>query len=108
EHDRLLAEIDALARRLDAVVPAEPEAPAPPRVSAALASVPQRRPPACARARSTGSAPLLYWVVKGVLTPVLGVCFRVKVEGRDNVPRTGPVTLASNHGAVLDSLFYTS
>jgi len=33
EHDRLLAEIDALARRLDAVVPAEPEAPAPPRVA---------------------------------------------------------------------------
>ena len=33
EHDRLLAEIDALARRLDAVVAAEPEAPAPPRVA---------------------------------------------------------------------------
>jgi len=33
EHDRLLAEIDALARRLDAVVPVEPEAPAPPRVA---------------------------------------------------------------------------
>jgi hypothetical protein len=27
EHDRLLAEIDALARRLDAVMPAEPTAP---------------------------------------------------------------------------------
>jgi hypothetical protein len=27
EHDRLLAEIDALARRLDAVVPAEPAVP---------------------------------------------------------------------------------
>jgi hypothetical protein len=28
EHDRLLAEIDALARRLDAVIPAERAAPA--------------------------------------------------------------------------------
>jgi hypothetical protein len=33
EHERLLAEIDALARRLDAVVPPAPEAPAPPRVA---------------------------------------------------------------------------
>ena len=33
EHERLLAEIDALARRLDAVMPSEPEAPAPPLVA---------------------------------------------------------------------------
>ena len=33
EHERLLGEIDALARRLDTVAPAQPEAPAPPRVA---------------------------------------------------------------------------
>jgi 1-acyl-sn-glycerol-3-phosphate acyltransferase len=48
---------------------------------------------------------LLYWVVKGVLTPILGVCFRVKVEGRENIPRRGPVILASNHRSFLDSIF---
>jgi 1-acyl-sn-glycerol-3-phosphate acyltransferase len=48
---------------------------------------------------------LLYWVVKGVLTPVLGVCFRVKVEGRENIPRRGPVILACNHRSFLDSIF---
>jgi 1-acyl-sn-glycerol-3-phosphate acyltransferase len=48
---------------------------------------------------------LLYWVVKGVLTPILRVCFRVKVEGRENLPARGPVILASNHRSFLDSIF---
>ena len=51
---------------------------------------------------------MLYWVVKGVLTPVLGVSFRVKVEGRDNIPRRGPVILAANHRSFLDSIFIPS
>jgi 1-acyl-sn-glycerol-3-phosphate acyltransferase len=48
---------------------------------------------------------LLYWVVKAVLTPILRVCYRIKVEGRENVPRHGPVILASNHRSFLDSVF---
>jgi 1-acyl-sn-glycerol-3-phosphate acyltransferase len=48
---------------------------------------------------------LLYWVVKGALTPVLRVCFRVKVEGRENIPRRGAIIVASNHRSFLDSIF---
>jgi 1-acyl-sn-glycerol-3-phosphate acyltransferase len=48
---------------------------------------------------------LLYWVVKAVLTPILRVCFRINLEGRENLPRRGPVILASNHRSFLDSIF---
>jgi 1-acyl-sn-glycerol-3-phosphate acyltransferase len=48
---------------------------------------------------------LLYWVVKAVLTPIIRVCFRVKIEGRENVPKQGPIILASNHRSFLDSIF---
>ncbi len=48
---------------------------------------------------------MLYWVVKGALTPVLRVCFYVKVEGRENIPRRGAIIVASNHRSFLDSIF---
>ena len=48
---------------------------------------------------------MAYWVVKIVLTPVLLILFRVKVEDRKNVPRKGAVILASNHQSFIDSVF---
>ena len=48
---------------------------------------------------------LLYWVVKAVLTPILRVCFRIHLEGRENLAPSGPVILASNHRSFLDSIF---
>ena len=49
--------------------------------------------------------PVTYWVLKAILTPIFFVLFRVKVEGRDNIPARGPVVLAANHQSFCDSFF---
>jgi 1-acyl-sn-glycerol-3-phosphate acyltransferase len=46
-----------------------------------------------------------YWVLKGILTPIFLVLWRVKVEGRENVPKQGPAVLAANHQSFCDSFF---
>lgn len=48
---------------------------------------------------------MAYWIVKVIMTPLLHVAFRVRVDGRTNVPKKGPVILASNHRSFIDSIF---
>jgi 1-acyl-sn-glycerol-3-phosphate acyltransferase len=49
---------------------------------------------------------VLYWLLKYViLGPWLRLIFRPQVEGRDNVPATGPAIIASNHLSFSDSIF---
>lgn len=48
---------------------------------------------------------MLYGVIKAILKPILRLFFRVRVNGLENVPRTGAVIVASNHQAFCDSLF---
>jgi 1-acyl-sn-glycerol-3-phosphate acyltransferase len=47
----------------------------------------------------------VYWVTKVVLTPVLTIAFRPRIEGVRHVPRRGPAILACNHVSYLDWLF---
>ena len=48
---------------------------------------------------------MLYWLLKGVLTPVLRVFFRPWVEGGEHLPAEGAAILASNHLSFSDSIF---
>jgi len=47
---------------------------------------------------------VFYLLVRFVLRPLVHVVFRPTVIGRENVPRTGPVILASNHLSFIDSI----
>lgn len=49
---------------------------------------------------------MLYWLFKYVLIgPVLWLFGRPTIEGQHHIPKKGPVTLAGNHRAVVDSFF---
>jgi len=49
------------------------------------------------------SAMLLHSVIRSVVAPLGRAVFRPVVEGRHNVPKTGPVILAANHLSFVDS-----
>ena len=46
-----------------------------------------------------------YWVLKAILTPIFFVLFRVRVEGREHIPKHGAAVLAANHQSFCDSFF---
>jgi 1-acyl-sn-glycerol-3-phosphate acyltransferase len=48
---------------------------------------------------------VFWWVVKGILAPILYLVWRPRNEGIDNIPRQGPVILAGNHLSFADHFF---
>src|SRR3954465_9444587 len=49
-------------------------------------------------------ARVFYVVVHFVIRPIFWLLFRPHVTGREHVPLTGPVILASNHLSFIDSI----
>jgi 1-acyl-sn-glycerol-3-phosphate acyltransferase len=47
---------------------------------------------------------VFYLLARLVIRPLMWAMFRPHVTGRDNVPRSGPVILASNHLSFIDSI----
>src|SRR3954449_13012735 len=47
---------------------------------------------------------MLYTVMHSVVPPLAKAVWRPTVEGLDNLPRTGPVIVASNHLSFADSM----
>jgi 1-acyl-sn-glycerol-3-phosphate acyltransferase len=46
-----------------------------------------------------------YWLIKLVSTPLMYLLWRIRVEGREHLPRHGPAIIAANHQSFCDSLF---
>ncbi len=54
------------------------------------------------RSLQRGVNPFVYWTLRAILVPFFLVYFRMQRVGREHLPRSGPLRLASNHRSFLD------
>src|ERR1700727_1636155 len=54
------------------------------------------------RSLQRGVNPLIYWTLRALLVPAFLIYLRMQRVGREHLPRTGPLLLASNHRSFLD------
>jgi 1-acyl-sn-glycerol-3-phosphate acyltransferase len=54
------------------------------------------------RSLKRGVNPVIYWTLRALLVPFFLIYFRMQRVGREHLPRTGPLLLASNHRSFLD------
>jgi 1-acyl-sn-glycerol-3-phosphate acyltransferase len=53
-------------------------------------------------ALTRGVNPIIYWTLRALLVPFFLVYLRMQRIGREHLPRSGPLLLASNHRSFLD------
>ena len=56
-------------------------------------------------AREKGVSRVTYAIVRALLTPVLRIWFRLRIEGREHIPADGPAVVTPNHKSFSDSFF---
>jgi 1-acyl-sn-glycerol-3-phosphate acyltransferase len=56
-------------------------------------------------AREKGSNPVLYFLLRVILVPVMKVFFGLQAKGMENIPKSGPVVIAPNHKSFWDAFF---
>jgi glycerol-3-phosphate dehydrogenase (NAD(P)+) len=54
------------------------------------------------RSLRRGVNPLVYWTLRALLVPAFLIYLRMQRVGREHLPKTGPLLLASNHRSFLD------
>src|SRR5438876_3375627 len=54
------------------------------------------------RSLNRGVNPFLYWTLRALFVPTFLIYFRMQRIGREHLPKTGPLLLASNHRSFLD------
>jgi glycerol-3-phosphate dehydrogenase (NAD(P)+) len=54
------------------------------------------------RSLQRGVNPVVYWTLRALLVPFFLIYFRMQRVGREHLPRSGPLLLASNHRSFLD------
>jgi 1-acyl-sn-glycerol-3-phosphate acyltransferase len=54
------------------------------------------------RSLHRGVNPLIYWTLRAMLVPAFLVYLRMQRVGREHLPKSGPLLLASNHRSFLD------
>lgn len=47
---------------------------------------------------------MLYRIAKGILKPIYNMLYNVRVEGRENLPKQGPLVICANHVSAIDPI----
>jgi len=63
----------------------------------------QQAAPEAASSSEVPGVGLTYYIGRWIIAPLARMIYRPRIEGRKNMPRKGPVILASNHLSFIDS-----